>query len=1464
MGEYKDAPSFSPLSALVRPFLFHLLVVGVLGLATSLVPVVSFAQRANLPQQAQSANVIKLRQQWFYQQRAYPNKKIPAGARLKAYQQLLKMHADQRRQLNQQSTTSTAPSSGSTTFATALSTTAWTLIGPRPASTPFAFNPVSGRVTALAVDPTNSSIVYLGGAEGGVWKSTDGGATWIPLTDNQPSLAVGSIALDPQNPQTIYVGTGEENFNGDAYFGAGILKSTDGGATWATIGTGPEDGPFGLKPYFYGGYVGSLAVDPQNSQVLLAAVSEVSNLGGVWRSADGGQTWTQIGLGLPTQVFFDPTNGNVAYTAIAGSGVFKSTNAGVTWTADNGTGTNVLNVANSFKVSVAIDPGHTSTLYASVGGYLDSSGSSTLLGFYKTTDGGANWTAIWTPTKSTSSNFPSTYCSASGEPGQCWYDNVVAIDPASSAVFVGGSFEASTSSESGALWRSDDSGVTWSDIDPPPTASGVQALHPDLHAIAFAPGGGPMYVGTDGGLWSTTNISTSPVTWTNLNTPLALTQFYPGLSIAVYDSNFTLGGTQDNGVQYYNGSLTWQMIGCGDGAQTAIDPSGSAIVYIGCVYIPGPNNQGFLFKFTPGSGWAAADNGIDGSDSGEFVPPLAIDPSNPQALYFGTDRVYQTLDGGANWTAISGSLSYSYNGPLTAIAVAPTDPNTVYTGSDNGYIAGTFNASAGSGANWQIIGGVARLPLRYITALAVDPHNARNVYATLSGYCESGTPTCPSGKGHVFEYVDASGAWSDLSGNLPDVPVNDIAVDPDMPNTLYVATDIGVFATTDGGTSWAPLGTGLPSVVVLSLKVQHATRVLRAASHGRSAWDLQLPVPSGANLVFSVPNLTFSKLEVGKTSPTQNVIMTNNGSTTLTISSIVVSGDFSQTNTCGTSLAPGANCTISVTFAPTTFGTRTGHITVSDNAASGSSQTVGLSGSAFSGAAALTPTSLSFGNQLVGTTSAAQTVTLTNSASSPLSVIGITAPTDFKVTSDCPISPAGALSGGASCHINISFAPTATGALVEQVSLNDSAQDGTQIIALTGTGIAPAISLSPSSLTYTNQKVGTTSPPQTITLTNTGAADLIISSIATNDYQTPSRFPETDNCPRSPSTIPPKGTCTISVTFSPSQWYVNGGYGVDAGTGTVTSNAFGGSGYFSVYGSDYSGAATVSPASLNFGHVDVGQTSQPQTITVTNSGSPALYFRVINPPVDVTESDNCPRLNIQPQGLAPGAPCTIQVTYAPTSAGSINGVVDISDSAISGDQLVTLSGDSLSPGFAFGVAAGTPSTATVSPGGTASYILSVQPTGGFNQAVALSCTGAPAKANCTVSPSSVTLDGTNSQNVQVTLSTTAGSLVPPGSRGGPQTPGNFVPNGWWITLLWLMMMGARAFAFRLRRRSIPLLASAVLLAALAMSCGGGGGGGGGGSVVIHTPGTPAGTYTLTVTGVSGSLQHTATVTLTVQ
>ncbi len=1465
MVEHRDAPSFAPLSAFLRPFLFQLLVIGVLGLAPSLVPVVSFAQRADLPRQAQSANVIRLRQQWFYQQRAYPNKKVPEGARLKAYQQLLKMQADQRsRQLKQQPTGPNVSSSSSTAFATALSTTAWTLIGPKPTSTPFEFNPVSGRVTALAVDPTNANIVYLGGAEGGVWKSTDGGTTWTPLTDSQPSLAVGSIALDPQNPQTIYVGTGEEDFALYNYSGAGVLKSTNGGASWTSL-SGPFGGPFGSDSPFCGGaYIGSIAVDPGNSQIVLASADfQCSSGTGLYRSTNGGTTWTEV-LGtsaapdLITGLVYDPTNGNNVYAAVGAAtsasndGIWKSTNAGLTWTLANGSGTTAFPGSAAARISLAIAASSPTTLYA--GAASASSGSTSVLGVYKTTNGGGSWTQL--------TSAPD-YCSPDPVTAQCYFDNVVAVAPNNPNIVLLGGSESATTNYAGTLYLSLDGGSTWTDITADSTGN---AIHPDMHSLTFSKDGSTMFVGNDGGLWSTTVSSTGVGTWTNLNQSLALTQFYPGMSMHPTDPNTAFAGSQDNGVQEYNGSLTWGYVGCGDGGQTAFNPVDLNTLYLTCQYVP-PNtlpdgsSADFLYKLTANPPTAvAADNGIDGTDNGAFIPPLTMDPSDPNILYFGTYRIYKTTDGGSSWTPVSSDLTTGSQGILSTVStivVAPSNHFVVYAGTYDGKIWEGFSPQSGS--SWGFLANF--LPHRSVTAIAVNPADPSALYATFSGYSGFNGDT----QGHVFA-SNGGTVWTDISSNLPNVPVNDIVVDPDMPNTFYVGTDVGVFSTTDGGTTWAPLGTGLPAVVVMSLKLHHATRILRAASYGRSAWDIQLPKPVGPTAVLSVPNLTFLKQQVGTTSAAQNLILTDNGSAALSITSIVASGDFAQTNTCGTSLAAGASCTISATFTPTTFGVRSGQIVITDNASTGNSQTIGLSGSGFSGAVSLSPSTLSFGNQVVGTISAAQTVTLTNTSSAPLTITGLSRPMDFTVASNCPVQPS-TLAGGASCAISISFSPTFMGTAAEQVTLTDSAADSPQSITVTGTSIQAVITFTPSSLSFGNQVVGTATNPQTATLTNTGTADLTIASLTpiantgvpgSNYVDTSKNVLETDTCPRAPSTVPPNGSCTITVSTKTTAW------GSLSGSIAASDNAQGSPQYLSVSETAYSGQVKFSPSSLTFDNVLVGATSLPRAVTLTNSGSAPLFVASISGDGTYNETDDCPRPTTSSTSLAPGASCTINVTFVPFRSGIISGTMILWDSSSGGfEQAISLSGSGSSD-FTVTAASGTSSVASVTAGGSATYTLTLTPAQGFTQTVNLACTGAPSKATCTASPNSVTLDGTNSQNVQVTVTTAAPSLAPPRPLSGPPMPGNPTLYEWWIALLWLLMMGTLGLALRQRRSSVPLLAGAVLLAAIAMRCGGGGGGGGGGSVGVTNPGTPAGTYTLTVTGVSGSLQHSTTLTLTVQ
>ena len=374
------------------------------------------------------------RENWLYKIRAFPHRHFPRGARIRAFEQVRRMR-------------SLIETSASSSSDSALH---WTLVGPQPT-----FDGYAGRVTSIAIDPKDQNTIYIGGAEGGVWKSTDGGATWKPLTDFEPALAIGSLAIDPSDSSVVYAGTGEQNFNADAYAGAGILKTTDGGSTWTVLGSDVFD-QLGI---------GSLAIEPGHPDVVLAASD-----GGVYRSADSGATWQNVLAGPATCVLFDPTNGD-SYAAVGGAfptpstGVYKSLDGGVTWKPSNGSASNALPPSsNSGRIALAISP-LSHYIYA---GVADLSGVSSL-SFYKSTDGASSWSRLG----------GTAYC-----PRQCWYNNALAVNPANSQMLVGGGVD---------LLYSADGGVTW--------YAGVhqQRVHVDQHVVAFTADGSRVLVGNDGG-----------------------------------------------------------------------------------------------------------------------------------------------------------------------------------------------------------------------------------------------------------------------------------------------------------------------------------------------------------------------------------------------------------------------------------------------------------------------------------------------------------------------------------------------------------------------------------------------------------------------------------------------------------------------------------------------------------------------------------------------------------------------------------------------------------------------------------------------------------------------------------------------------------------------------------------------------------------------------------------------------
>jgi hypothetical protein len=896
-------------------------------------PVVSGPPVGSLEQkegEKEDSQISRKRQSWFFDQRAYPNKHIPSGAYQKALAQRDAMKAQQR------------AASASKTVADAVISfpgdALWHLMGPQPVNTPFGqtFGPnggyptASGRITAIAIDPTNTNIVYVGGAAGGVWKTTNGGTNWTPMTDSQPALAVGSITIDPNSCSpgpctTIYVGTGEENFNGDAFYGAGILKSINAGSSWTQMGASTFAQVLG--PEIGGAYIGQIAVQPGNANIVLAAVSFFANgtIGGIYRSTDGGNTWTEDaapqGLGA-TSVFFESTS-NAGTTATAWmamgnpfgeavNGIYKSTNSGTTWTLQ----TSALPTTNLGRITLGYAPstsGSSATVYAAIAD--SSTTSSALLGLFKTTNGGTTWTSVTGPSVS------GGFCAE-----QCFYDMAIGVHPTNPSVVVLGGGPGGNNFTS--LFESTNGGTSWT---PASAAAGDFAwgststhVHVDTHAIVFTPNGSTLFVGDDGGMWSTNTpmpaAGVSP-TWTDLNATLAITQFYPGVTAAVSDENYGFGGTQDNDTELFQGSSTlamaWQNeLICGDGGFTAIDQTTPTTIWAACNTTAGAKVKkavmnGQIVTLANGQqfpGFDVAETAITNSgDAMQFIPPMALDDSIPNNLYFGTCRVWMTNNAASSladsfipltptWTPISGDLSAANAtvttacpsptgaGNITNLEVAHSNSSVIVAGTTNGLVWETTSG----GALWSEIDAGA-LPNRTVTAVRTKRSDSTGaiVYVTFSGFDCGGTCGGFTTPGHVFKTTTAgtTNTWTNITGDLPDIPVNDIIVDHESNPThdeLYIATDVGVFycpnpeATVGTCANWTVIGDGLPNSPVLGLAMRRSSRILRAATHGRSMWQIQLTdVQPGALALLS-----------GITPAAVNTVAGGAGTTAITISGL--------------------------------------------------------------------------------------------------------------------------------------------------------------------------------------------------------------------------------------------------------------------------------------------------------------------------------------------------------------------------------------------------------------------------------------------------------------------------------------------------------------------------------------------------------------------------------------------------
>lgn len=771
---------------------------------------------------------------------------------------------------------------------------AWTSAGPNPMVLvdrgDNSFDAMAGRIGALAIRSTSPYTLYLGGAQGGVWTmASPYTGTWTAKTDNLPSLAIGALALAPSNEDIVYVGTGEGALSGDSYFGNGILKSTDGGNTFTHISA---------SGYFTKVSISKIVVDNSDPDTLYVGTLRGrggtrrtsppdASAFGVWKSIDGGVNWTMVltastnalDFAGVTDLVIDPQNSQTIYASLLGRGISKTVDSGVTWTTVmNGLPPNADYSAAPTRFALGI--GHPSaavsaTLYTGFEWFDNLSNYNASTVWKSTNEGGT-----WTQTTDTG-NVVNGYCGTSPSSSQCFYDNVIGVDPISpTIVYALGLYNYGTGS--GGVFRSMDGGTHWVDL-------GFN-LHPDYHAIAIRKDNPSVVViGNDGGAWwsSTRGGRLNPsdplnaTQWDNLNgvvdpnTPSVISR--SGLALGQFTSvganpavpNRFYGGTQDNGTQRKStASQTWFDTASGDGGQVLVDPTDANYVYGTYYYF-----QGGPYRFTDGMGSFFSNHSIQGgintNDRSDFYIPMMMDPANPNRLYLGSYRVYRTDNakapnsGDVHWNAISTDLTSGCTGSaanggrgcvITAFGKSAGSP-ALYVGTMEGWIWLTSDSTVASPV-WQRVDITTTIPGRPIAGIAVDRSNYRVAYVAVNGF----DPATPSTPGHVFKTTNAGQNWTNISNNLPDVPVNSIDIDASDPNTLYAGTDIGPYVSHNNGASWSILGSGFPIVDVVQMALNPFTRQLVAATHGRGVWSITDAVAT-----------TLPALQISKSSPTSPV-----------------------------------------------------------------------------------------------------------------------------------------------------------------------------------------------------------------------------------------------------------------------------------------------------------------------------------------------------------------------------------------------------------------------------------------------------------------------------------------------------------------------------------------------------------------------------------------------------------------
>lgn len=656
-----------------------------------------------------------------------------------------------------------------------------------------------GRITDVAISPDSDNVLFVTTAVGGVFKTTNGGASWTPIFDEIGQPSIGNIAIAQSDANRVYVGTGEANGSATsgAFFGDGIYRSNDGGTTWENKGLPNSD------------HIGRIVIDPTDpDRVFTAATGTLYGYNserGIYRTINGGDDWERVFFVTDStaaiDVVMNPVNTDILFAAMwertrkpwqrdyggVTSAIHRSTDGGDTWEL-LGSGLPAPS-PNTGRIGLAISESDPAIIYAS---YTTNEITNTFDGLYKSSDNGDTWSLVaLADIADVNASFG-------------WYFGNVRVHPTDpDEVYVLGQ----------RLYRTSNGGTSWTN---------VTGMHVDHHAIAYSKSN-PNFIlaGNDGGAYTSTN---GGITWNKFEN-LPITQFY-NIEVDFSQPERLYGGTQDNNtIRTTTGGLSdYTPIWGGDGFHVNVDPNDNNFIYV-------ESQFGGLGRSTNGGAtFESATSGINPSDRRNWNTPVILSPFDSNKVLCGTNRLYIS-DNSAVWSAISPDLTdgehpsgaFSY-GTITAIAASYSNLNTFYTGSDDGNVHVTFDG----GTTWQNIS--AGLPDRYVTSLAISPDSDNIIYVTFSGFGLLDYDP------HVFKSIDGGINWIDISGNLPGIPVNDIV----LGDALFVATDLGVWYSVDEGVNWQILGDNVPLTIIRDLKLHKPTGILYAGTFGRSIHSFDL------------------------------------------------------------------------------------------------------------------------------------------------------------------------------------------------------------------------------------------------------------------------------------------------------------------------------------------------------------------------------------------------------------------------------------------------------------------------------------------------------------------------------------------------------------------------------------------------------------------------------------------------